>query len=147
MMIAFIVALAMGQRAAAAHSVRGGAAPEHKLEDADGLVLDTWENEQEDRMLANVRGYELQGEDQYSSCPEGYPSFGKLGELLKTWNPNQADVPEAGVIERLQVSGENTRQKAAESVRSAISVLGRGRCLRGSNIADTPVLPLGMKRL
>lgn len=40
----------------------------------------------------------------YSSCQKGYPYFGKLGELLRAWSPNEPDAPEGGVVERLQVS-------------------------------------------
>eukprot|EP00903_Cladosiphon_okamuranus_P006282 g6164.t1 len=47
--------------------------------------------------------YTIKNETEYSSCPEGYPSYGRLGDLLTAWSPNQPDVPEGVVIERLQV--------------------------------------------
>lgn len=49
-------------------------------------------------------GFATKPEEEYASCPEGYPAFGKLGDLLTAWSPNQAEVPDDGVIERLRVS-------------------------------------------
>lgn len=57
--------------------------------------------------------YELKGEEEYASCPESYPSFGTLGELLKAWNPNQPEVPEGGVVERLRVSRVRVRLRVS----------------------------------
>lgn len=55
------------------------------------------------RFLAALDRYTIRNETEYSSCPEGYPAYGKLGDLLTAWSPNQPDVPEGVVIERLQV--------------------------------------------
>lgn len=41
-------------------------------------------------------------DDIYADCPSQYPSFGTLGKLLTTWNPNVPEVPE-GYVETLQV--------------------------------------------
>lgn len=59
-----------------------------------------------DRKLASYT-YLRKAESAYSSCPDGYPTFGKLGEMLRAWSPNEPDVPEGGVIERLQVSPQH----------------------------------------
>lgn len=48
----------------------------------------------------------------YRSCPEGYPAFGKLGELMRAWSPNDPDVPEGVVIERLHVSFDMNLQQS-----------------------------------
>lgn len=62
-------------------------------------------DEHANRKLSGSRyTYVRKAESAYSSCPDGYPSFGKLGDLLRAWSPNEPDVPEGGVIERLQVS-------------------------------------------
>ncbi|CAM9431615.1 unnamed protein product [Ectocarpus sp. 12 AP-2014] len=53
--------------------------------------------------ILGTEEYEVKEETEYSSCPQGYPSYGKLGELLTAWSPNQPEVPEEGVVERLQV--------------------------------------------
>lgn len=60
-----------------------------------------------DRTLSSDT-YIRKPESVYSSCPDGYPTFGKLGEMLRAWSPNEPDVPEGGVIERLQVSAQHT---------------------------------------
>lgn len=38
----------------------------------------------------------------FSSCPHDYPGFGRLGDLLKAWSPNQPEAPE-GFEETLKV--------------------------------------------
>lgn len=51
--------------------------------------------------------YMPKDESAYGPCPDGYPAFGKLGDLLRAWSPNEPDVPEGGVIERLHVSNSS----------------------------------------
>ncbi|CAN0114249.1 unnamed protein product [Pylaiella littoralis] len=55
------------------------------------------------RSRPSLEEHAAKGEELYASCPEGYPSFGKLGDLLTAWSPNQPEVPEGGVIEKLRV--------------------------------------------
>lgn len=40
-----------------------------------------------------------------SRCSGDYPLFGRLGELLEAWSPNDPDVPQ-GLEEKLQVKAE-----------------------------------------
>lgn len=87
-----VLLAAVGFGTAAPRQVRGAPALEERRKD-DGP-----------RLLASLDDYAIKNETEYSSCPEGYPSYGKLGDLLTAWNPNQPNVPEGGVIERLQVS-------------------------------------------
>lgn len=56
------------------------------------------------KVFSKTYQYARKPESAYTSCPDGYPTFGKLGEMLRAWSPNEPDVPEGGVIERLQVS-------------------------------------------
>ena len=70
-------------------------------------MAEYWDEEPAERRNLAI-DFELQGvlkqEQAYSSCPEGYPAYGTLGDLLKAWNPNDPDVPEDVVVERLRVS-------------------------------------------
>jgi len=95
--------LVVGQGAAAPRHVRGEAGGAESEERRNGV-----ENEQ--RVLPSLADYDIKGEDKYSSCPEGYPAFGTLGDLLTAWSPNQPEVPEGGVIERLRVSHSCTQR-------------------------------------
>lgn len=52
-------------------------------------------------------GFTLKDEASYISCPQGYPAFGELGKLLRAWSPNDPEVPEGVVVERLKVSGQS----------------------------------------
>lgn len=51
-------------------------------------------------MAANERGGMVTRD--FSSCPRDYPGFGRLGDLLKAWSPNQPEAPE-GFEEALKV--------------------------------------------
>lgn len=83
------------------------------LEKAGELDQTSLRDEQDRRWLAfgrgNKSGPDLKDESAYSHCPEGYPAFGRLGELLTAWNPNQPDEPEGVVVERLHVSSNCQR--------------------------------------
>ncbi|CAM9590594.1 unnamed protein product [Choristocarpus tenellus] len=35
-------------------------------------------------------------------CPQSYPTYGLLGDMLGAWNPNDPDVP-SGFVEKLEV--------------------------------------------
>lgn len=39
----------------------------------------------------------------FDHCPPEYPEFGRLGEILEAWSPNQPEVPET-FTESLRVS-------------------------------------------
>lgn len=84
-----------------------------------------WDEEPDRRNLNNVeQPGELKDELAYSSCPEGYPAFGTLGDLLRAWNPNDPDVPEGVVEERLHVSGVDSPALCAFQRRAdAIAVI------------------------
>lgn len=95
MLLSLVLLVAVGLTSAASQHARGPPAPlEDERSNEDGLR----------RFLASVTDYSIKEETEYASCPEGYPAFGRLGDLLTAWNPNEPDVPEGVVIERLQVS-------------------------------------------
>ncbi len=83
----------------------GEASPRHVRGEAGGVDSEERRNgeDTQHRVLPTLAEYDIKGEDKYSSCPEGYPAFGTLGDLLKAWSPNQPEVPQGGVIERLRV--------------------------------------------
>lgn len=110
MILPLVLFIAAGHGVADAQHVRGGVAeaategwqqqrPQEERRDEVVVEPTNWRS----RVLA-LGDYEIKEETEYSSCPEGYPSYGKLGELLTAWSPNQPDVPEEGVVERLQVT-------------------------------------------
>lgn len=83
----------------------GTAAPRHVRGEAARVASEERRNgeDKQQRVLPSLVDYDIKGEDKYSSCPEGYPAFGTLGDLLTAWSPNQPEVPDGGVIERLRV--------------------------------------------
>lgn len=107
MLLALVFLLATGHETAATQHVRGAAGLEDEEEISTELGFRTYE-QQQSRNLPSLHDYETKGEDEYSSCPEGYPSYGRLGDLLTAWSPNQPEVPEGGVLERLRVSNNHT---------------------------------------
>lgn len=98
MILPLVLLVAIGFGTAAPQHARGAPpAPDGERRDDAGSGGRRW--------LASLGDYyTIKNETEYSSCPEGYPSYGRLGDLLTSWSPNQPDVPEGGVIERLQVS-------------------------------------------
>lgn len=97
--LTFIVVVAIGF---------GTAGPGHVGVEAGGAGTEERRNGDQSRILPSLAEYAIKGESEYSNCPEGYPSFGTLGDLLTAWNPNQPEVPEGGVIERLKVRSHGT---------------------------------------
>lgn len=94
MLLPLALLIAVGFRIAAPQHVRGAPAlEEEERRNDDG---------RSGRFLA-MDDYSVKNETEYTSCPEGYPSYDRLGDLLTAWSPNQPEVPEGGVIERLQV--------------------------------------------
>lgn len=81
-----------------------------------------WDEEPDRRNLMNdvKPPGELKDELAYSSCPEGYPAFSTLGGLLRAWNPNDPDVPEGVVEERLHVSRADSLCFALFNVESTL---------------------------
>eukprot|EP00752_Nemacystus_decipiens_P008785 g7839.t1 len=93
MLLSLVLLVAFGFGTAAPQHARGSPALEDDRREDDGFS----------RLLGSHTEYKTKNETEYASCPEGYPAFGRLGDLLTAWSPNQPDVPEGVVIERLQV--------------------------------------------
>lgn len=107
MLLSLALLVAVGLTSSASQHARGAppAAPleEERRKDDGGSSS---------RFLASLVDYGIKNETEYASCPEGYPAYGRLGDLLTAWSPNQPEVPEGVVIERLQVSVLACRQSA-----------------------------------
>lgn len=118
MLLSLVLLVAVGLGPSAAQHVRGAPAIEEQQRRKDGGS----------RFLASLNEFSIKNETEYSSCPEGYPSYGRLGDLLTAWSPNQPDVPEGGVIERLQVRWRCIAESRVLSTTSSISTGGCRGC-------------------
>lgn len=90
--LALFLSITALQGAVSVPNAAGQDAERRELFDAAGLTG-----------LFQARPTEPEDESAFTSCPEGYPSFGKLGELLRAWSPNEPEEPAGAVEQRLQV--------------------------------------------